>query len=121
MVALILKDIPADSVTAVDRPYTLDFHLAGRRVLGTLIQPNYDLNIYDFRTREFEYVVFGRLGLKRERPRLDDLTLIKSYGDRDDPFACYAELYRRREGRTSTPGQSGPGDLPGRPEGPPSR
>jgi hypothetical protein len=88
----VMDDIPTRAMTAVDEAYVLDFYLAGRPVLDATIHPL----SYDVRTRAFEYIVFARGGLKRFLPLMEDLTLIRTYGDRSDPFAPYAELYRRK-------------------------
>jgi hypothetical protein len=50
------------------------------------------------RTEPFEYAVFGPIGLEQVRPAMLDLVLVKSYGDPEDPFGNYAELYRRSVG-----------------------
>jgi hypothetical protein len=92
----LLRDTPPEAVTAVDGAYVLDFYLAGRPVLEATI---HRLS-YDFRSQSFEYVVFARDGLRRFRPLMNDLVLIRSYGDRSDVFAPYAELYRRVAGGT---------------------
>jgi hypothetical protein len=87
----IMSDIPPAALTAVDGAYVLDFYLADRPVLEATI---HRLS-YDFRARPFEYVVFARDGLRRFLPMMTGLTLVRSYGDRTDLFAPYAELYRR--------------------------
>ncbi len=97
-----MTDIPTDAVTAVDSAYALDFHLAGRPVLAMFIQPVPAVNIYDVRDRTFQYAVFGPSCLRFYRSRMQDLVLIKTYGDPHDPFAPYAELYRRSPKERST-------------------
>jgi hypothetical protein len=95
----VMGDIPSRALTAVDGAYVLDFYLAGRPVLDATIHPL----SYDVRTRPFEYIVFAREGVKRFLPLMDDLTLIRAYGDRSDPFAPYAELYRRTRPAAPSP------------------
>ena len=87
----IMRDIPPQALTAVDGAFVLDFYLADRPVLEATI---HRLS-YDFRTRPFEYVVFARDGLRRFLPLMSELALVRAYGDRSDPFAPYAEVYRR--------------------------
>jgi hypothetical protein len=87
----VMNDIPPDALTAVDGAFVLDFYLAGRPTLEATI---HSLS-YDFRRRPFEYLVFARDGLRRFLPVTSGLTLVRTYGDRSDPFAPYAELYRR--------------------------
>ncbi len=91
----IVNDIPPDALIAVDKAYVLDFHLAGRRVMDALVAPENRLPMYDFRDRSFDYVVFSARSARDVRPLMDNLALVKTYGNRDDPMACYAELYRR--------------------------
>jgi hypothetical protein len=92
----IMNDIPRDALTAVDGAYVLDFYLADRKVLEATI---HRLS-YDFRSRPFEYVVFARDGLRRFLPKMTGLSLVRTYGDRTDLFAPYAELYRRMPARS---------------------
>jgi hypothetical protein len=87
----VMSDIPPDALAAVDGAYILDFYLADRRVLEATI---HRLS-YDFRTRPFEYVVFARDGLRRFLPMMSGLMRVRTYGDRANQFAPYAELYRR--------------------------
>jgi hypothetical protein len=86
-----MRDIPPQALTAVDGAFVLDFYLADRPILEATI---HRLS-YDFRTRPFEYVVFARDGLRRFLPLMSDVVLVRAYGDRSDPFAPYAELFRR--------------------------
>lgn len=92
---LILEDLPLDAAIAVDRPYVLEFHLAGRRVVEALTDPFY----FDVRTVRYDYAVLGRIGLEQSRSAIDGLELIRSYGDRADPLSNYAEVYARPSGR----------------------
>ncbi len=87
----VMRDIPRQTLSAVDGAFVLDFYLADRPVLEATI---HRLS-YDFRTRPFEYVLFARDGLRRFLPLMSDVALVRTYGDRSDPFAPYAELYRR--------------------------
>jgi hypothetical protein len=89
----IMSDIPPDAPTAVGPTLVLEFYLAERPVVAAIIEPL----CYDFRSVEYEFVVLGRLGLGRVRPHVPGLVLVKTYGDRQDPHALYAELYRRSE------------------------
>jgi 4-amino-4-deoxy-L-arabinose transferase-like glycosyltransferase len=87
----VLADIPAGALAAVDGGLVLDVYLAGRPVIDLTIHPL----AYDVRAMEFEYAVFTRAGLRLYKPEMDDLVLVKTYGIASDPFAVYAELYRR--------------------------
>jgi hypothetical protein len=91
----VMRDIPPHALTAVDGAFVLDFYLADRPVLEATI---HRLS-YDFRNRPYEYVVFARDGLRRFLPLMSDLALVRTYGDRSDLFAPYAELYRKMSSR----------------------
>ena len=90
----ILADIPPETLIAVDGAFVLEAYLQGRPVVEAIVDPFY----FDVRTEPFGYAVFGPVGLKQVRPAMDDLVLVKSYGDPADPFGNYAELYRRSGG-----------------------
>lgn len=88
----VMADVPEGAMAAVDGAYVLDAYLAGRTVVDLTIDPL----SYDVRTIPFEYAVFSTAGLRLYKARITDLDLVKAYGDPGDPFAPYAELYRRR-------------------------
>jgi 4-amino-4-deoxy-L-arabinose transferase-like glycosyltransferase len=92
---LIMADVPTDAVTAVDSAYVLEFYLAGRPVIDAFIEPSHQMHLYDVRDKTFDYVVFGPRGLRLYRPRMNDLVLLKTYGDPHDDSALSAELFRR--------------------------
>ena len=87
----ILVDVPPGARAAVDGEFVMEFYLDGRPVVEAIVNPF----SYDVRSEPFEYAVFGRDGLEKYRPRIDGLIPLKTYGDQADPFAPYAELYRR--------------------------
>ena len=87
----IMNDIPPSSSTAVDGAFVLDFYLADRPVVEATI---HRLS-YDFRTRPFEYLVLRGTESSAFLPLMHDIALVRTYGDRSDSFAPYAELYRR--------------------------
>jgi 4-amino-4-deoxy-L-arabinose transferase-like glycosyltransferase len=95
----IMSDIPPDARTAVGPAFVLEFYLAERPVVAAMIEPL----CYDFRSDPYEFAVFGRLALSRVRFRVPGLVLVKTYGDRQDPHALYAELYRRAPGAHTRP------------------
>jgi hypothetical protein len=115
----VMADIPPGAATAVDAAYALDFYLAGRPAMVAFIEPDPGIVLYDVRDREFEYLVLGPVGLRLYRSRMPDLVPLKVYGDPRDPFAPYAELFRR--GAALPPGRTirrddpaGPADRAGR-------
>lgn len=86
----IMADLPARTLVAADGPWVLEFYLAGRPVIDALY--------LEFLPLDYEFVVLGRDGVRRARIEAADLALEKTYGDASDPFAPYAELYRRKPG-----------------------
>ena len=86
-----MADVPPDVLVAVDGAYVVDFFLAGRRVVELTINPV----VHDVRSTRSESAVLGPISLGLYRAQMNDLVLVKSYGDKSDPFAPYAELYRR--------------------------
>jgi hypothetical protein len=101
---LIMADVPTDAVTAVDSAYVLEFYLAGRPVVDAFIEPSHQMHLYDVRNKAFDYAVFGPRGLRLYRPRMNDLVLLKTYGDPQDNSALSAELFRRLPSRPRSGG-----------------
>lgn len=87
----IAADLPPGALVAADGSYVLEFFLRDRPVVEAIVDPFY----YNVRLEPFEYAVFGPIGLEQIRPEIEGLELVRTYGDRDDPFGLYAELYRR--------------------------
>jgi hypothetical protein len=85
-----LADLPPDARYTVDREFALDFVSAGRR---TILAETFDmyLSAQDF---EYDYLVVSRHGLDEGVASTLRGTLLRTYGDRDDVFACYAEVYQ---------------------------
>lgn len=89
-----LAELPADARYTVDREFALDFFAAGRRTILAETAPYYlraDLWPYD-------YLILSRHGLDEHMPAAFHAELIRTYGNRDDQFACYAEVYRPARG-----------------------
>jgi hypothetical protein len=84
--ARIMDDLEPDAVVAVDGRYVLDFYLAGRRVV--------DAYYLEFLPVDYDYLVVGPDGLRLSKVPLNDLELVRSYGDLADEFAPRATLYR---------------------------
>lgn len=91
----VVADLPKSALVAVDGGYVLDVYFAHRNVVEMTIHPL----MFDVRELPFEYAVFGRPSLKLYKNKIADLVFVKSYGKKEDPFAEYAELYRRERGR----------------------
>jgi 4-amino-4-deoxy-L-arabinose transferase-like glycosyltransferase len=88
----ILSDIPSGALVAADGSLVLEFFERGHPVVEALVDPFF----FDVRPEPFEFAVFGPVGLEQVRPEIEDLELVRTYGNPDDPFGHYAELYRRR-------------------------
>lgn len=92
-------DLPADEVVAVDAPLVLAFYLDGHPVIHALY-----VNFID---QDYRYVVMGRRGFERAPFGPNDLELIRTYGSESDPFAPYAELWRRKAPSENDPNAAG--------------
>jgi hypothetical protein len=87
---VILADLPADARYTVDREYVLDFLAAGRQsLLAETFAPYFSAEQYPY-----DYLVISRHGVDERIAAAMNGELVRTYGDRDDPFACYAEVYR---------------------------
>jgi hypothetical protein len=86
----ILADLPPDARYTVDREFALDFVAAGRR---TILAETYDVYL-SAQDIEYDYLIVSRHGIDEDLAVVMRGTLWRTYGDREDPFACYAEVYR---------------------------
>jgi hypothetical protein len=89
---VLMDSIPPEAVVIVDEPFVIEFVAQGRKVLLAQVVPFY------FRAQDFpcDYLVLSRQAANREKLLATPADLVKSLGDRDDPFSCFAEIYRRR-------------------------
>src|SRR5690606_35088656 len=85
---LLMKDLPPDYVCAVDTQFALDFVAAGRRTVLAQTLPRY------FRVQDVDYdvVVVSRYGIDNQIADQLGVEVCRSYGRRDEAFACYAQL-----------------------------
>ncbi len=88
--AQILSDFPPGARYTVDREFVLDFVAAGRRTLIAECYPYY----FSAENHPYEYLVLSRYGLEENVAEKMNGELIRTYGNRDDLFSCYAEVYR---------------------------
>jgi hypothetical protein len=91
--AALMESLPPDAAVIVDEPFVIEFIAQGRNVLLAQTAPFY------FRAQDFpcDFLVLGRPSANREKLLQHfPVELVKTFGDRDDPFACFAEIYRRR-------------------------
>ncbi len=87
--ARIMDDLPTDARYTVGIEYALDFFAAGRTMLIGETDGFY-LESKDF---PCDYLIVSHDGLKQHLPEALHGRLLRTYGRRDDPFACYAEVY----------------------------
>ncbi len=83
--------MPADSVSAVDTQYLLDFLANDRKALLAQTMPVY------FRVEQFkfDYLLVSRSGMDTSIAKRLPVTLVRKIGVEEDPFACYCEIYSR--------------------------
>ncbi len=91
--ARMLADLPADARYTVDREFALDFVAAGRQ---TILAETFDVYL-SAREFEYDYLIVSRHGIDENLAFIMRGRLLHTYGDREDPFACYAEIYRPAE------------------------
>jgi hypothetical protein len=98
--ARMIAELPPGARYTVDREFALDFVAAGRR---TILAETYDvyLSAQDF---EYDFLILSRHGIDENLAVVMRGTLWRTWGDREDPFACYAEVYRPT-GNSAPPGE----------------
>ncbi|SFI99140.1 ArnT family glycosyltransferase [Planctomicrobium piriforme] len=86
----VLKKLPQDGVFAVDPAYVFDVEMSGRETLLGVNVPIY------FQVSAFpcDYLIASRYSLKNELPRQLNAVPVASYGDPDNPFTCYVEIFQ---------------------------
>jgi len=89
----LMQAVPADAKLVVDPGYIFDFYRAGRDVTLGLDYPFF----FSVRGTEYDYVVGGPYSIRDKVPEALDAQFVRAYGDREDLFACYAEVYRATE------------------------
>ena len=87
--AMILRDLPADARLTVERAFVFDAFLAGRKtILG--LNDRFYFGAEDF---AYDYLIVSRCGMDDRLAEALDGRLLRVYGNKDDIFACYAEIY----------------------------
>jgi hypothetical protein len=86
----LMAAVPADAKLVVDPGYIFDFYRAGRDVTLGL---DY-VFFFSVRGTKYDYVVAGPYSLRDKVPQTLNADYVRSYGDRNDLFACYSEIYR---------------------------
>jgi hypothetical protein len=85
----ILSDLPADARYTVDRAFVFDFHAAGRSTLLGATQEFY----FDAKPFPYDYLIVSRHCMYLDIRSALNGRLIGTYGDLDDRFSCYVEVY----------------------------
>lgn len=85
-----LDDLPAEGRFVVDTQYVFDVWLSGRE---TVLNAD-PLNPHSEADLPYDVLIAGREGLDKRSPERYRGVFVRSFGVRDDPFACYAEVYR---------------------------
>ncbi len=88
----LMRSIPPDARCSVDAQFLLDFYVSGRPTLNLQSMPKYFLT----QQHPYDYMIVSRFGVAERTAELADGELLQTLGIRDDPFACYAEIYRPR-------------------------
>lgn len=85
----LMDDLPEDARYTVDVEYALDFYAADRTLLMGQTNPIY----FSAEKHPYDYLIVSRHGLRTDLAGQLNGTLLRTYGVRDDPFACYVEVY----------------------------
>jgi hypothetical protein len=83
-----LAELPAEGHFVAEFPFVMDFWLSGRDVITRADKRDYLIDEFDY-----DYLVVGRDGLAKGIPEQLKGRLVRSFGMRDDPLSCYAEVY----------------------------
>lgn len=86
----LLEIVPPNATVAVEPSYVFDFELAGRKpVLALEFGPFFRVS-----QQKAEYLVVGEYTVQ-DVPAVFGGEKIAEVGDRNDPFACFAEVWRK--------------------------
>ena len=86
----LLAEVPEGSRLIVDPGYIFDFYRAGRDVRLGLIYGFF----YDVRGTPYDYVIGGPYSIRDGVPEAVGAEFVRELGNRSDPFACSARIYR---------------------------
>jgi len=94
----VIEQLPEGGRFLVDPAWVLDFYLAGRKCTPLEAQEQY-FRMSDF---DYDYIVAGQYGLSHGFADRLDAQRFASFGDSDNPFACYIEVFQRADGSRRT-------------------
>ena len=86
----LLEELPQHGEFVVDPGYVFEFYLSGRSTVLALNFPFF----FDVTGRPYDVLVAGPYSIRDGVPDALGAQFVRSYGDREDLFACFAELYR---------------------------
>ncbi|MBL8849160.1 MAG: glycosyltransferase family 39 protein [Planctomycetaceae bacterium] len=89
----LMAAVPADARLVVDPKYVFDLYRDGRHVTLAM---DYDF-FFSVRGTEYDFVVAGPYSIRDGIPATLGAKFVKAYGDQDDLFSCYAEIYTSPE------------------------
>ncbi len=100
-----LADLPSDARLAVDPAFVFEAYLTGRPVT-LAFQEEFYFAVADVPN---DYLIVGPHGRQKQIAERLGAEFLRSYGQPDDPFACWAQVYRLKPvSRHALP----PGDKP---------
>jgi 4-amino-4-deoxy-L-arabinose transferase-like glycosyltransferase len=101
-ISRIIQDLPADARFTVDRAYVFNFAAAGRE---TLLGDNREF-AFDARPFPYDYLIVSHDMRDRKLSQEFNGRLVKTYGDPEDPFSCFAKVYVPGDSPAQKPTQS---------------
>ncbi|MBI1349036.1 phospholipid carrier-dependent glycosyltransferase [bacterium] len=96
---MLMEETPKEGVVIVDPGYVFDFYRAGYDARLALI---FDF-FYNVEGVPYEYVVGGPYSIRDRVPDAVKAVQLREFGDRSNPFTCYARLYRSPDAASQLP------------------
>jgi len=94
----VLADLPRDKRLAVDQAFVLDAYLSGRPVV---LARNEDF-CFNVSRMPYDCLIVGPTGRQHKIAAGMNARFVRAYGDPNDEFACYAQLYVPADGVPSS-------------------
>ncbi|QDT54124.1 hypothetical protein Pan44_21510 [Caulifigura coniformis] len=94
----VVAELPSEGAYLADPEFVFELWLAGKNV--TLRANPYDFQV---ERQPYDWLVVSRDGLRKEIPKQLEGELVRSFGPKDDPLACYAEVYRPQSTAKTSP------------------
>jgi len=88
-VSSLLQQLPQEGLYLVDRAYVFDFYIAGRRTLVA----NNTQTFLKTEGSSYSYLIAGPCSLQSHVPQQLGAVHMRTFGNRQDLFACFAEVY----------------------------